>query len=563
MNKLKIKVHYFSFSQRLLTNLALHVMDTAKTGSPVPEILTRDFAYEHLKKSEKEPSIQTSSHHNPTCAWCSKPMSECSGDCLHTLPISPVTTPRKKYQKHIKKAALDLTMVTPHSPSSSPRAYSPPPAPEVQIAGPKSPAMIGEPGPTIPEIEDGTKLDQAATRRIRPGTKAADMASGPPLVPLAEVRQNSPGISIAPPHGSYVLTSTQLDSPFQLQEHIQALHYEHTRSPTDPTATVPLTHETAMIIATAPGNVDRSLWLYELTRFLTQHTNDLLVALLTKIDPACSAATCPEMRASEWQYLCAVHESPKACCAVDYCIHTLDWAGDVLTSIKLFPSRMTLGPPDSPGHQTAVRNITNVMRRVYRIYAHAWFQHREGVFWPVEGSGGIYTLFKTVCDVYGLIQEDNYTIPPEAEGLPSKADMEHHRQEKAVMQKPGDDEAEEDPITLPVAGATTRRHKHTPSVGSAVGTIAEGEEDESESPVKDKSGPLAQISNAAEKKDDVAGMSGNEPAVQGAAAEEKMMKGEDGDEAGTGKGLGADDGDDTASIVTAIHSSTEEAEKEA
>lgn len=416
--------------------------------------------------------------------------------------------------------------------------------------------MSGEPGPIIAEADDTANLDQGATRRIRPGTKAADMASGPPVVPLHQVGPPAVIFSVTP-SGITHLINTQLDSPFQLQEHLKALHYQHTRSTTDPTATVPLTHETAMLIATPPANIDRSLWLYELTRFLTQHANDLLVALLTKIEPACSAASCPEMRASEWQYLCAVHETPKACCAVDYCIHTLDWAGDILTSVKLFPSRMTLGPQDSPGHQTAVRNITNVMRRVYRIFAHAWFQHREGVFWPVEGSGGIYTLFKTVCDVYGLIQEDNYTIPPEAEGLPAKAEVEHHRQEKVVMKKTGDDEGEEDASGLQVAGATTRRHKHTPSVGSAVGTIAEGEEDESESPVKEKGGPLAQISNAAEKKDDSTGTTGNEPTVQGAVGpateEKKAKKDEGGDE--TGKGAG--DEDDTASVVTAIHRDTE------
>ena len=515
-----------------------------------------------LGDTNQEHTQNSSSFENtPKCVWCSKPATDCSGECLHTLSISPVTTPRRHYQKHIKKRVFDtktLKMVAPPSPSSSPRAYSPPPAPEVQIAGPQSPAMMGEPGPLIPEVEDTAKLDQGATRRIRPGTKAADMASGPPLVSLNQV---SPSLTIilgVMPAGTTILINTQLDSPFQLQEHLKALHYKHTRSSTDPTATVPLPHDTAMILATPPANIDRSLWLYELTRFLTEHANDLLVALLTKIEPACSAASCPEMRASEWQYLCAVHETPKACCAVDYCIHTLDWASDILTSIKLFPSRMTLGPPDSPGHQTAVRNITNVMRRVYRIFAHAWFQHREGVFWPVEGSGGIYTLFKTVCDVYGLIQEDNYTIPPEAEGLPSKAEAEHHRQEKVVMKKTSDEESEEDASILQIAGATTRRHKHTPSVGSAVGTIAEGEEDESESLVKEKTGPLAQISNAAEKKED---LTVDEPATQGAlqgvgpATEEKKKdENEDGDES-------ADDGNDTTSIVTAIHDDAEKEDK--
>lgn len=82
------------------------------------------------------------------------------------------------------------------SPSSSPRLPSPPPFPEVQL-GPRSPTMntssntaspgLPNPGNASPGLIDQTKLDDGSTRRIRPGTKAADMASGPPLVPLAEV----------------------------------------------------------------------------------------------------------------------------------------------------------------------------------------------------------------------------------------------------------------------------------------------------------------------------------------------------------------------------------------
>ena len=530
---------------------------------------TQNDSVDHRGTEEcaSENSTQNESS-TPTCPWCSKPVTECSGQCLYKpLSVPPATASRKIYHKHIhprvqvKVPGIDFSAMmavspspssSPRAPTSSPKAYSPPPAAEVQI---------GDPGPTIIEAEDPANLDQGATRRIRPGTRAADMASGPPLVPLNQVGPSAAIVFQVSPSGIKHLILTQLESPFQLQEHIKALHHQHTRSTTDPTTTVPLTHETAMLIATPPANTDRSLYLYELTRFLTQHANELLVALLTKIDPACSAATCPEMRASEWQYLCAVHDTPKACCAVDYCIHTLDWAGDVLTSVKLFPSRMTLGPQDSPGHQTAVRNITNIMRRVYRIFAHAWFQHREGVFWPVEASGGIYTLFKTVCDVYGLIQEDNYTIPPEAEGLTSNEEMEHDRQEKAGTKKTGDEEDAEDETALQVSGATTRRHKHTPSVGSAVGTIAEGEEDESESPVKEKSGPLAQISNAAEK-EDLTGKSENDLAVQegsqavGGASEEKQN-----DEEGAETEEGADDGNDAASVVTTIH--VDETEKEA
>ena len=247
------------------------------------------------------------------------------------------------------------------------------------------------------------------------------------------------------------------------------------------------------MLATPPENVDRSLWLYELCRFLVQKVNNLIVGFFSDAPP-CSALNCPEMRASEWQYLCAVHDPPKSCCAIDYCCHTLDWAANILTSQKHFPSRLTLGSDASGGGQQSVRHLTNVFRRVYRMFAHAWFQHRD-VFWAVESHEGLYIFYKTVCDVYNLIPEDNYTVPKEAEG--TEGDEDHSRREEPSeripfnpsMRHPGvmDDDKEVstpieegDDITTISTGATTRRHKHTPSIGSFVTTIAEGDEENEE-----------------------------------------------------------------------------------
>lgn len=62
---------------------------------------------------------------------------------------------------------------------ASPRLPSPPPIAEDQLS----------PVPASPEQQKFfSSLDHAAARRIRPGTKAEDMAEGPPLVELAEVR---------------------------------------------------------------------------------------------------------------------------------------------------------------------------------------------------------------------------------------------------------------------------------------------------------------------------------------------------------------------------------------
>jgi hypothetical protein len=90
----------------------------------------------------------------------------------------------------------DLSMTTnpgAMSPSSSPRLPSPPPFTEVQI-GPKSPTTGASATGSELELGGINKPDTGATRRIRPGTKAADMASGPPLVPLSEVSYTSQAI---------------------------------------------------------------------------------------------------------------------------------------------------------------------------------------------------------------------------------------------------------------------------------------------------------------------------------------------------------------------------------
>lgn len=191
------------------------------------------------------------------------------------------------------------------------------------------------------------------------------------------------------------------------------------------------------------------------------------------------------MRASEWQFLCAVHEQPKSCCAIDYCCHTLDWAANVVTNPKLFPSRfVALSGGEGAGHDknTAVKNLVNVFRRLHRIFAHAWFQHR-GVFWSVEGQTGLYVFFKTVCDIFDTLPAENYKLPPEAEGLESAAAAAESmdrgtRKEQTQMQTPIIQQRSDDDNFLPAGRTNTRRHiRSSPSTGSAVTTVIEADED--------------------------------------------------------------------------------------
>ena len=68
---------------------------------------------------------------------------------------------------------------------SSPRLPSPPPPAEIQIS-PNSPSGGAPASPYATQMEQSV-LDANSKRRVHPGTKAADMAAGPPLVPLSEV----------------------------------------------------------------------------------------------------------------------------------------------------------------------------------------------------------------------------------------------------------------------------------------------------------------------------------------------------------------------------------------
>ncbi|KAI1142291.1 Mob1/phocein [Hypoxylon sp. FL0543] len=332
----------------------------------------------------------------------------------------------------------------------SPRLPSPPPPAEIQI-GPKSPGLGTSAGRQAQQMEQSI-ADANSKRRIHPGTKSEEMAAGPPLVPLAE-----------------------LDSAFQLQEHLAALHYHHTAS-----NTTPITRATAVQLATPPPGIDRTLWLYELCRFLIAQCNSLIVGFLFDTPP-CSSATCPEMRASEWQFLCAVHDQPKSCCAIDYCCHTLDWAANVVTNPKIFPSRFVVL---SDGHDKAAvqKQLVNVFRRLHRIFAHAWFQHR-GVFWSVEAQTGLYAFFKTVCDMYDLLPAENYKLPPEAEGLePAPSEKEDKKPTVTAIAKPPSQlettEHDDDRHALHARRSNTARHSSRPSTGSAVTTVLEEREDE-------------------------------------------------------------------------------------
>ncbi|KAK4865983.1 hypothetical protein LT330_008723 [Penicillium expansum] len=344
------------------------------------------------------------------------------------------------------------------SPSSSPRLPSPPPFTEVQI-GPQSPSVGESFGKDADLLGGAMGENDGSTRRIRPGTKSANM--GLPAIPLE-----------------------QIDSPFQLQEHLKAQYQklapqytklvekydvlvekyealmkeyneqkrkasdkadskydmlmeeynvlleeynkenpkefdevhrtsEVAKEPTESSeieiAKEPRKPESEVVneLTKPPNGFGEPAWKYELCRFFTIEANRLVEGFLTE-NPPCSSQTCPEMRVNDWQYICAGagHSGAKYCCAIDYCCHTLDWAMNILALENT--SRLISSNDDK-----SMKTLEDIFRRLYRFFAHAWFRH-PGVFSKVAGHSGLYVFFKTVCVHYNLVK--GYTIPLKAGG---------------------------------------------------------------------------------------------------------------------------------------------------
>ncbi|KAJ3576698.1 hypothetical protein NP233_g246 [Leucocoprinus birnbaumii] len=152
--------------------------------------------------------------------------------------------------------------------------------------------------------------------------------------------------------------------------------------------------------------VDEACWIYEQLRRLAQ---DLTHPLITTLQQECSRTTCPEMKAGEWLYLCVAHGTEGAmeqCCAIDYILHTLDSATALLNSSRAFPSRLQI-PPSSHRH------FSSLARRLGRIFAHAYFHHREA-FEQAEAESSLYARFLSLTSKFDLVPSEFLVIPASA-----------------------------------------------------------------------------------------------------------------------------------------------------
>ncbi|KNE55555.1 hypothetical protein AMAG_01445 [Allomyces macrogynus ATCC 38327] len=208
------------------------------------------------------------------------------------------------------------------------------------------------------------------------------MTAAPPRIP----QRKNPGTRYEDLYQSYVTYASPdaIEAPFMYQEYLQQLIRA---SPADPEALVAV-----------PPNGDPLVWQYEHLRQFCLELTGLVVALHDE----CSDQSCPEMKANEWQYLCAAHPTPKNCCAFDYIVHTIDGACGLLNNPKFFPSRVSMGTP-------AVQQFGNIARRLYRVFAHAYFHHRA-VFDRYEAASHLYARFVAFILKYDLMDKDTILI---------------------------------------------------------------------------------------------------------------------------------------------------------
>jgi len=152
-----------------------------------------------------------------------------------------------------------------------------------------------------------------------------------------------------------------------------------------------------------PEAFDRLCWLYEHLRQVCLQLSELIVEL----GEACNSTTCPVMNATAGvTYLCAAHKQNLECCAIDYIVHTLDWSIHQLCVEANFPSRLEIKP-------SALEIMKNVARRLYRMFAHAYFHHRA-IFDSFETQTRLCGRFTALCQANDLQESKLYLIDPAA-----------------------------------------------------------------------------------------------------------------------------------------------------
>ncbi|XP_065839895.1 MOB-like protein phocein [Oscarella lobularis] len=218
-----------------------------------------------------------------------------------------------------------------------------------------------------------------------------DVQLSPPVETTTHgvLRRNLPGTRNSDLYGWPDEPYDEMDSTLSVQQHIQQMIRADYKN-IDGILEIPPPTE----------GQDEGVWKYEHIRQLCMELNGLAV----KLQAECLPSVCTQMIATkQWIFLCAAHNSPKECPAIDYTRHTLDGAASLLNSVKYFPSRISI-------REASLQKLSSVCRRVYRIFSHAYYHHRS-VYDEYEESTYLCRRFSVFVMKYNLMARDHLIVP--------------------------------------------------------------------------------------------------------------------------------------------------------
>ncbi|KAJ5078033.1 mob-like protein phocein [Anaeramoeba ignava] len=185
------------------------------------------------------------------------------------------------------------------------------------------------------------------------------------------------------------LPLNKMDGPFSLQQYIQQLIR---KDPSDIEKIIEL-----------PEDQDKNLFIYE-------HLRQIIIDLhlfATFHNEVCTAEKQPIMKLTingeQTCFLSGAFNPPREVSAIDYIAQTIEQTQDILNNSKLFPSRAYI-PAESVG------NFSTMFRRLYRIFAYSFFQHRE-LFDEFEKKYHLCERFTALSQKFQLMDPSLLWIP--------------------------------------------------------------------------------------------------------------------------------------------------------
>uniref|UniRef100_A0A8C6WN61 MOB family member 4, phocein n=1 Tax=Neogobius melanostomus TaxID=47308 RepID=A0A8C6WN61_9GOBI len=188
----------------------------------------------------------------------------------------------------------------------------------------------------------------AVLRRNRPGTKAKDFYNWPDE------------------------SFEEMDSTLAVQQYIQ----QNIRS------------DCSNIdkILEPPEGQDEGVWKYEHLRYGLLVTHKLRPYTCVPSQTPCTQMTATE----QWNFYVAAHRHPRA---------HMDGAAAFLIATNTFPQV-----------ESSVAKLGSVCRRIYRIFSHAYFHHRQ-IFDKYENETFLCHRFTRFVMKYNLMSKDNLIVP--------------------------------------------------------------------------------------------------------------------------------------------------------